>query len=99
MLKTLARLVKYMGLSKRHNLMNAFCNAAKFNNNYCPIIWIFHSRSLNNKINRLHMCCLRMIYNYTKPKFEEVLVEDNCLYTSSKYSTSCNSHVHGCPKL
>ena len=22
--------------------------------NYCPLVWMFHSRTLNNKINQLH---------------------------------------------
>ena len=30
---------------------------------YCPAIWMIHSRTLNNKINRLHERCLRIIYN------------------------------------
>ena len=31
--------------------------------NYYSIIWMFHSRSLNSKINRLHEQCLGIIYN------------------------------------
>ena len=31
--------------------------------NYYQIVWVFHSPSLNNKMNRLHECCLRIIYN------------------------------------
>ena len=50
-LSALSRITNYMELSKRRILMNAFFKA-RFN--YCPIIWMFHSRCLNNKINRLH---------------------------------------------
>ena len=39
-----------MELPERRILMNALFKA-QFN--YCPIIWMFQSRSLNNKINRL----------------------------------------------
>ena len=39
--------INYMEFNKRHILMNA-----QFN--YCAIIWMFHSSSLNTKINRLH---------------------------------------------
>ena len=60
-LSALARPVNYIDLPTRRILMNAFFNA-QFN--YCPTIWMFHSRSLNNKINRLHKRCLRMIYIY-----------------------------------
>ena len=45
--------------------------------NYCLIIWKFHSRCLNNKINRLHERCLRMIYNDKISNFEELLNKVN----------------------
>ena len=38
---------------------------------------MFHSRSLNNKINRPHGSCLRIIYNDKHSNFEELLVKDN----------------------
>ena len=60
-----------MELPKRRILMNAFFKA-QFN--YCPVIWMFHSRALNNKKIRLHEGCLRIIYNDKLSKFEELLV-------------------------
>ena len=56
----MARLTNYMELPERRILMNALFKA-QFN--YCPIVWMLHSRSLNNKINRLHERCFRIIYN------------------------------------
>ena len=38
---------------------------------------MFHSGSLNNKINRLHERCLRIIYNDKSSNFEEILNKDN----------------------
>ena len=38
---------------------------------------MFHSSLLNNKINRLHERCLRMIYIDKQSNFEELLVKDN----------------------
>ena len=73
-LNALARVTNYMELPKRRILMNALFKA-QFN--YCPIVWMFHSRSLNNKINRLHERCLRIIYNDKRSSFEELLVKDN----------------------
>ena len=73
-LNALSRVTNYMELPKRRILMNAFFKA-QFN--YCPVIWMFHSRALNNKINRLHERCLRIIYNDKLSNFEELLVKDN----------------------
>ena len=36
-----------------------------------------HSRALNNKINRLHERCLRIIYNDKTSTFKELLEKDN----------------------
>ena len=38
---------------------------------------MLYSRSLNNKINRLHERCLSIIYNNNRATFEEVLAKDN----------------------
>ena len=54
--------------------MNAF-SKAQFN--YCPAVWMFHSRSLTNKINRLYERCLTIICNDKHSNFEELLVKDN----------------------
>ena len=56
----LARVTSGMSLSKKCTLMNALF-ISQFN--YCPIIWMCHSRKNNNKINRLHERCLRIIHN------------------------------------
>ena len=47
-LHALARISHYMDLNKRRSLMKAFITS-QFS--YCPLIWMFHSRNLNNKIN------------------------------------------------
>ena len=38
---------------------------------------MFHSRKLNNKINRLHKRCLRVVYNDSSSTFERLLTKDN----------------------
>ena len=40
---------------------------------YCPPIWIFHSRKLENKINKLHERCLRIVFSDNTSSFEELL--------------------------
>ena len=63
-----------MGYSKRKLFMNVFFTS-QFN--YCPLIWMCHSRSNNRKINMLHERCLRIIYNDKQSSFTELLNKDN----------------------
>ena len=44
--------------------------------NYCPLVWMFHSRDLNQKINKLHERALRVVYNNNSLTFQQLLVED-----------------------
>ena len=44
---------------------------------YCPLIWVFHSRKLNNKINSIHERALKITYNDRKSSFEELLRKGN----------------------
>ena len=44
---------------------------------YCPLVWMFHSRTLNNRINRLHERGQRMVYKEYKLTFNELLHKDN----------------------
>ena len=46
---------------------------------YCPLVWIFHSRSLNNKINRIHERALRITYNDKSSSFQKFLGKDNSI--------------------
>ena len=73
-LKALARIAPFMNITKRKILMNAFFNT-QFS--YCPLTWMFHSRKLNNKINKLHERCLRIVYNNNTSTYEELLEADN----------------------
>ena len=68
-LHALARISHYMDLNKRRNLMKAFITS-QFS--YCPLIWMFHSRNLNNKINRIHERALRLVYQ-NNLSFSELL--------------------------
>ena len=47
-LSALSRVSKYMGINKRRILMKSYI-FSQFN--YCPLVWMCHSRSLNKKIN------------------------------------------------
>ena len=61
--KVLSRITPYMNLTKRKLLMNSFFTS---HFHYCPIVWMCHHRTINNKINRLHEKCLRIVYNDNK---------------------------------
>ena len=52
--------------------------------NYCPLTWMFHCRKLNNKINRLHERCLRLIYSDRIFSYEELLDKDNSVSIHQK---------------
>ena len=56
----LSRLANYMERPERPIPMNSF---SKVQFHYCRAIWMFHSLTLNNKINRLHGHSLRIINN------------------------------------
>ena len=44
---------------------------------YCPLIWMLHSRRLNNKINSIHKRALRITYQDRISTFQELLNKDN----------------------
>ena len=43
--------------------MNAFITS-QFS--YCPLVWMLHSRTMNNKINKIHEKTLRLVYKDEK---------------------------------
>ena len=44
---------------------------------YCLLVWMFCNKWLNNRINKIHECPLRTVYNYHQCTFEELLETDN----------------------
>ena len=73
-LHALARVAPFIETIKLRILMKAFIES-QFS--YCPLVWMFHSRNLNNRINRLHERALRISYRDTISSFEELLLIDN----------------------
>ena len=68
-LNTFARISDYRNIPKCRIIMKSFI-AAQFG--YCPLICIFQSRILNNKINSIHESALRITYNDRKSSFKEL---------------------------
>ena len=75
-LHALARISKYLSKDKLKIIMKTFIYS-QFN--YCPLTWMFHSRTLNNKINKLHERALRLAYNNDSSSFQELLDLDNSM--------------------
>ena len=72
-LHALMRVSKYMSSEKLRLLMKAFIES---HFNYCPLLWMFHSRKLNNRINSLHERALRVVYKDDNLTFEQLLERD-----------------------
>ena len=66
-LSALSRVSKYMGINKKRILMKSYI-FSQFN--YCPLVWMCHSRSSNNKINRIQERALRIAYRDFKSSFK-----------------------------
>ena len=73
-LHALARIAKYLTEHKLKIIMKTFIHS-QFN--YCPLTWMFHNRTLNNKINRLHERALRIVYKNDNLTFQQLLDKDN----------------------
>ena len=72
-LHALARILKYMDKDKLRTIMKAFITS-QFG--YCPLVWMYHSRKLNNRINKIQERALRLVYNDNKSNLKELLEKD-----------------------
>ena len=59
-----------MSFNKKKILLKTFITL-QFN--YCPLVWMCHSRGLNNRISNLHERALRIAYQDKKSDFEALL--------------------------
>ena len=67
---------------KRRALMNAFITS-QFS--YCPLVWMYHSRTLNNRINKIHEKALGLVYkNETFFSFDDLLKRDKSVSIHQK---------------
>ena len=77
-LHALMRIRKYMTQDKSRLIMKTFIES-QFN--YCPLVWMCHSRDLNNRINKLHERALRVVYKRKDLTFEELFLRLDCSFT------------------
>ena len=73
-LNGLVCLASFKNVDKKRMIVKAFIES-QFG--YCPLVCMFHSRSLNNKINLIHKRALRITYNEKPSSFQNLLEKDN----------------------
>ena len=56
---------------------------------YCPLVWMFDSRKLNNRISNIHEHALRIVYRDYHSTFQPVLKQNKSVYTSKKPTNTC----------
>ena len=73
-ISALARLKNYLTSDQRNLLLNSII---KSQFTYCPLIWMYRSRYLNNALNNIHERVLRLTYNDHEKSFNSILKENN----------------------
>ena len=84
-INVLIRIAPFIGLSKRHILMNDFFISQLID---CLLIWICHNCTNNRKINRFHERFLLTIYNDIQASFSELLENDGFISIYMRYIQS-----------
>ena len=69
----LARLSNFMSFKQRHILFKTFIESQV---GYCPLVRMFHSRKVNNKINHLYECSLLIVYKDNYSSYVDLLLKD-----------------------
>ena len=77
----LHEILHYRDLNKRKRNLKKASITTQFS--YCLLIWMFHCRNLNNKINWIHERALRLVYQ-NNLSFSELLNLDNSVTVHQK---------------
>ena len=90
-INALSSVIPFMNISKLRILTNSFLNS-QFN--YCPLVWMFHSHSINNKINHLHERVLRIVFDDFISSFKNLLKKRwDCLNIFKNSGKTCRRNV------
>ena len=68
------RIRNFISLNKAKIIYNAFISSTF---NYCPLLWMFCSKTLNNLINKTHKRALRVLYKSHESDLNELIDLDN----------------------
>ena len=81
-----------MIISLRKLIANAFI-MSQFS--YCPLIWMFHSRAMEHRINRIHERTLRLIYpNQHQLIFKELLEKNKTVSIYQRNLKTLATEIH-----
>ena len=69
-LRALARIRKFISFEQAKRLSEAYIMSTF---TYCPLIWMYCSKTANNLINKIHKRSLRVIYEMEDANFEDLL--------------------------
>ena len=73
-LRALMRISKFITEKDKLKLIMRTFIESQFN--FCPLVWMCHSRDLNHKINHLHERALRVVYRNPSLTFQQLLEMD-----------------------
>ena len=73
-LHALSRVFNIMNFTQHNVIMQTFIHS-QFG--YCSLVWMFHSRKLNSRINNIHERALRIVYKDFVSIFAELLNKNN----------------------
>ena len=80
-LHALSRISNFMDSKKIKLMMNTLI-LSHFS--YCPLIWMFHDRKIESKINKIQERALRIAYRNNTSQFKELLEKDNSVSVHQK---------------
>ena len=80
-LNALCRVSSFISTNKKRLVMKPFVSSHL---SYCPLIWMNHSRTLNNKTNRIHERSFQVVYNDKEATFKELLDKDKAVSINTK---------------
>ena len=95
----LVRIANILPFHKRRLILKSFIES-QFS--HCPLVWMFCSRKMNRKINRIHERALRLVYEDYTSSFNELLEKDKSISIHHRnihvVATEMFKVIHGlCP--
>ena len=106
-MQALARIRKFISFEQAKRLSEAYIMSTF---TYCPLIWMYCSKTANNLINKIHKRSLRVIYEMEDANFEDLLIRDSSwtihennihtllmeIYVSKTHKSSHNARIFSC---